>query len=258
MIEPGSDILTNWNNKPAPGWGAASDNYAYGAVHRVQLYRGFTKHMHENNDVSIMNRAATEDLRTVQVWPIIRHVLNGGKAPSPLAAQAAKLIDQWRAGGSSRLDRNLDGKIDAPGAAVMDTAWNGIATAVMRPVLGPLTQNLEDQMGTSSTPSFGSGWYGYVSKDLRTELGMKVRGRFSRRYCGNGSLKACRTSLWAAIQAAARQLKTTEGPNPKDWYSSATAERISFIPGLIPSFTMRWTNRSTFQQVIEFTGHAKP
>ena len=257
MIEPSSDILTNWNNKPAPGWGAASDNYAYGAVHRVQLYRGFTKHMHENNDVSIMNRAATEDLRTVQVWPIIRRVLNGGKAPSPLAAQAAKLIDQWRAGGSSRLDRNLDGKIDAPGAAVMDTAWNGIATAVMRPVLGPLTQNLEDQMGTSSTPSFGSGWYGYVSKDLRTELGMKVRGRFSRRYCGNGSLKACRASLWAAIQAAATQLKTTEGPNPKDWSSSATAERISFIPGLIP-FTMRWTNRSTFQQVIEFTGHAKP
>ncbi len=257
MIEPSSDILTNWNNKPAPGWGAASDNYAYGAVHRVQLYRGFTKHMHENNDVSIMNRAATEDLRTVQVWPIIRRVLNGGKAPSPLAAQAAKLIDQWRAGGSSRLDRNLDGKIDAPGAAVMDTAWNGIATAVMRPVLGPLTQNLEDQMGTSSTPSFGAGWYGYVSKDLRTELGMKVRGRLSRRYCGNGSLKACRASLWAAIQAAATQLKTTEGANPKDWYSSATAERISFIPGLIP-FTMRWTNRSTFQQVIEFTGHAKP
>ena len=30
---------------------------------------------------------------------------------------------------------------------------------------------------------------------------------------------------------------------------------ISFVPGLI-SYTMRWTNRSTFQQVIEFTGHA--
>ena len=86
----------------------------------------------------------------------------------------------------------------------------------------------------SCTPSFDPGWYGYVSKDLRTELGMKVRGPFSRRYCGNGSLKACRTSLWAAIQAAAVQLSATEGPNPSDWYSSATAERITFIPGLIP------------------------
>ena len=45
MIEPRSDTLTNWNNKPAPGWGAASNNWGYGAVHRVQLYRGFTKGM---------------------------------------------------------------------------------------------------------------------------------------------------------------------------------------------------------------------
>jgi hypothetical protein len=93
-----------------------------------------------------------------------------------------------------------------------------------------------------------------VSKDLRSELGMKVRGAYSRHYCGNGSLKRCRASLWAAIQAAASHLKATQGPNPNAWFSSATAERISFIPGLIP-FTMRWTNRSTFQQVIEFTGH---
>ncbi|MEA2145379.1 MAG: hypothetical protein QOG59_966 [Solirubrobacteraceae bacterium] len=255
MVAPRSDTLTNWNNKPAPGWGAASDNYAYGAVHRVQLYTGFSTGMHENNDVSIMNRAATEDLRTVAVWPIIRRVLNGGPAPSKLAAQAAGLIDRWRAGGASRLDRNLDGGIDAPGAAVMDTAWAGIAGAVMRPVLGPLTTRLASLIPVSATPSFDPGWFGYVSKDLRTELGMKVSGRYSRRYCGNGSLKRCRASLWGAIQAAAVTLSHAQGPNPNTWASSATAERITFAPGLIP-FTMRWTNRSTFQQVIEFTGHA--
>jgi acyl-homoserine lactone acylase PvdQ len=254
-IQPRSDILTNWNNKPAPGWGAASNNWDQGSVHRVQLYRGFTKGMRLNNDVGIMNRAATEDLRVVKVWPIIRKVLDGGRAPSKLAAQAASLIDQWRAQGASRLDRNLDGKIDAPGAAVMDAAWNGIALAVMRPVLGPLTSNLEQIMPTTETPSFDGGWYGYVSKDLRTELGMKVRGAYSRRYCGSGSLKACRKALWKAVQTAADKLAKTQGPDPSNWSSSATKERISFIPGLIP-FTMRWTNRSTFQQVIDFTGHA--
>jgi acyl-homoserine lactone acylase PvdQ len=262
MIQPRSEILTNWNNKPAPGWGAASTNWDEGAVHRIQLFRGFTKGMHENDDVSIMNRAATEDLRVIAVWPIIRRVLDGGRAPSKLAAQAADLLDQWRRQGGTRLDLNNDGKIDAPGAAVMDAAWNGMALAVMRPVLGPLTGELSQLMGISNSPStsngssFGSGWYGYVSKDLRTELRMNVRGKFSRRYCGNGSLKACRRSLWAALQAAATQLARTEGPDPADWYSSATDERIKFIPGLIP-FTMSWTNRSTFQQVIEFTGHAK-
>jgi hypothetical protein len=255
MIAPRSDTLTNWNNKPAPGWGAASGNYAYGSVHRVQLYRGFTGHMHENDDVSIMNRAATEDLRAIKVWPIIRRVLDGGPPPSRLAARAAALIERWRAGGASRIDRNLDGRIDAPGAAVMDAAWDGIARAVMHPVLGPLTDNLAAMMPTSSTPSFDPGWYGYVSKDLRTELGIKVRGRYSRRYCGNGSLTACRAALWSAIQAAAVKLSGSQGASPAGWHSSATDERISFIPGLIP-FTMRWTNRSTFQQVIEFTGHA--
>ena len=261
QVDPRSDVLTNWNNKPAPGWGAASDNYGYGAVHRVQLYRGFTTGMDEAGDVSIMNRAATEDLRAITVWPIIRRVLNGGKAPSALAAQAAALIDAWRAQGASRIDLNLDGRIDAPGAAVMDAAWNAIARAVMRPVLGPLTNNLANLITTVNAPgasgsAFDPTWAGYVSKDLRTELGMSVRGRFSRRYCGNGSLSACRKSLWAAIAAAAARLSATEGPDPTRWYSSATAERITFAPGLIP-FTMRWTNRSTFQQVIEFTGHGR-
>jgi acyl-homoserine lactone acylase PvdQ len=251
MVAPRSDTLTNWNNKPAPGWGAASDNYAYGAVHRVQLYSGFSTGMHEADDVSIMNRAATQDLRAVAVWPIIRRVLNGGKAPSGLAAQAASLIDRWRAAGSSRLGDST-GRVANPGAAVMDQAWAGIAQAVMRPVLGPLTTNLANLLPISSTPSFDPGWYGYVSKDLRTELGMKVRGRYSRRYCGHGSLKRCRGALWAAIQAAAVTLEHTYGPHPSAW--STTDKRITFAPGLIP-FTMRWTNRSTFQQVIEFTGH---
>ncbi len=252
MIAPRSDTLTNWNNKPAPGWGAASDNYAYGAVHRVQLYTGFRKGMRESDDVSIMNRAATEDLRAVEVWPIIRRVLDGGPAPSPLAAEAARLIDRWRAAGSSRLGDST-GRVAAPGAAVMDTAWAGIATAVLRPVLGPLTTNLANLLPISATPSFDPGWYGYVSKDLRTELGLKVRGRYSRRYCGGGSLRRCRASLWAAIQAAAAKLAHEYGPNPNAWFT--TDARITFVPGLIP-FTMRWTNRSTFQQVIEFTGHA--
>jgi len=254
MVAPRSDTLLNWNNKPAPGWGAASDNYYYGSVHRVQLFRGFTQGMHEAADVSIMNRAATEDLRAIEVWPIIKRVLRGGRAPSKIAARAVALVDAWRAQHASRIDRNLDGLIDAPGAAVMDAAWNGIATAVMRPVLGPLTSNLAQMIPTTSG-YFDPGWYGYVSKDLRAELGMKVRGPYSRRYCGHGSLTVCRKSLWAAIQAAAVELRTTQGSNPSNWHASAAVERITFTPGLIP-FTMRWTNRSTFQQVIEFTAHA--
>src|SRR3954454_21030408 len=46
------------------------------------------------------------------------------------------------------------------------------------------------------------GWYGYVIKDLRTLLGSKVRGVYSRVYCGRGSLPRCRSALRASLRAA--------------------------------------------------------
>ena len=46
------------------------------------------------------------------------------------------VLQAWRRHGGSRLDRNNDGKIDDPGAAVIDTAWPKIANAFMRPKLG--------------------------------------------------------------------------------------------------------------------------
>ena len=51
------------------------------------------------------------------------------------------------------------------------------------------------------------------------------------------------------------ELEAAQGPDPNAWRADATAERIKFLPGLLP-FTMRYTNRPTgIQQVIEFKGH---
>ena len=89
----------------------------------------------------------------------------------------------------------------------------------------------------------------YVDKDLRTLLEQPVKGRFALKYCGNGSLDACRASLWAAIDAAVGQLaRRRRARDPTAWRS--TAARTGFVPGLIPD-TMRATNRPTFQQVLE-------
>jgi hypothetical protein len=49
-----------------------------------------------------------------------------------------KLLVAWSARGAHRLDLNGDGKIDDPGAAIMDAAWPRIADAMLRPTLGPL------------------------------------------------------------------------------------------------------------------------
>jgi len=76
--------------------------------------------------------------------------------------------------------------------------------------------------------------------------------RFSLSYCGGGRLAVCRSSIWAAIQAAGDKLSAQQGTSdPAAWRASATAEQIHFSP--LQLITMRYTNRpSGIQQVISF------
>jgi hypothetical protein len=169
------------------------------------------------------------------------------------------ILQAWRAKGGSRLDRDLDGKIDDPGAAIMDAAWNRLADAAMTPVLG---KPLADQLSRTLHPRYDqppdgqfSGWHQYMDKDLRTLMGERVRGKFANRYCGAGNVTVCRAALWAALEAAGVELEAQQGPDPTAWRADANAERIKYAPGILP-LTMRYTNRpSGIQQVIEFKGH---
>jgi hypothetical protein len=256
---PPRGLLLSWNNKPARGWIGGDDVHSWTSVHRVKMFHGFGRHPRLQRVVSVMNRAATEDLRGTEVWPVVRAVLRGAPAPDPLTRRAAELVSRWSRHGAPRVDRDGDGRVDAPGAAIMDGAFPRIADTVLRARLGASTDDFAALMDRDEAPagrnggSFGSGWYGIVSKDLRTLLGRHVRGRYHLRYCGAGHRAVCRASLWGALRDAALQLAAAQGPEPSRWHADAEAERIHFVPGLIPN-TMRWTNRPTFQQVIELDG----
>jgi hypothetical protein len=113
----------------------------------------------------------------------------------------------------------------------------------MQPVYGSLTDDLDDVRSLD-----GAAGQSYVDKDLRTLLGDRVNGRFNLSYCGNGSLDACRASLWAVVEQVAGELAAAQGPEPATW--TGAASRTRFTPGLITD-TIRTTNRPTFQQVLE-------
>jgi acyl-homoserine lactone acylase PvdQ len=257
-----SGVLNNWNNKPARGWPAADDQWALGPIGRVDLLNMNTAKRRKHTLASLtgaMNAAATQDVRAMRFVPLLAEVLRGGPAPSARSLRMLELLVDWRAKGGSRLDVDLDGKIDHPGAAVLDTAWNRLADAAMEPVLGPALADQLDQRlhGRYSLPPGGQfgGWHMYMSKDLRTLLGKRVKGPLRNRYCGAGDLAACRAALWAAMEAAGAELQAAQGADPNAWRADANRERISFLPGLL-STTIRYTNRpSGIQQLLEFSGH---
>jgi hypothetical protein len=208
-----------------------------------------------------MNQAATQDIRVMQVWPAIADVVRGGSGTSARVLQLVQLVDQWRERGGSRIDRDLDGFVDDPGAAIMDAAWPKLTDAAMSPVLGPLLPRLAALIGRDNEPdgsgnAYGAGWYGYLDKDLRTLLGREVLSPFRTRFCGAGDFGACRTALVGALQAASDELERAQGSDPTRWRADARPERTAFAGGLLPR-TMRFANRPTFQQVFTFAAHRR-
>jgi acyl-homoserine lactone acylase PvdQ len=235
-------LLLSWNNRSAPGF-MHGDDEPYGSVQRVELFDGWPRRPRLADAVGIMNRAATEDVRS-PVWPVISRVLRTGRAPSTRAQQVVDLLDNWVRRDAPRLDAAGEGLFDDAGPTIMDAVFEPIARAVMGPVFGDLLEDLDAVRGLD-----GQSATSYVDKDLRRLLRRPVRGDFNLRYCGRGSLRACRRSLWTAIAQTADGLAALFGnPDPASWRKPAG--RTRFVPGLIPD-TIRATNRPTFQQVLE-------
>jgi hypothetical protein len=187
--------------------------------------------------------------------PLLSRLLRGSNPPSTQAAQMLALLRSWRANGGTRLDSNADGKIDDPGAAIMDAAYPGIVTNELASRLGPLTTQLNTLFKRWEAPPDGqyAGWYQYFDRDIRGLLAKKrLSDQFNLAYCGKGRLGRCRSEVWAAIQAAAEQLTVQQGTaDPAAWRADVTPELIKFGP--LPLITMSYTNRpSGIQQVISF------
>jgi acyl-homoserine lactone acylase PvdQ len=262
-MNPKNGQIVNWNNRPELGYQAPDDNWMLGDIQRVSLLinnLGHGKHVTPAHVVSAMNAAATQDVREMTIEPVLAKVLGHGKAPSKRDAKMLSLLNSWHRQGGSRLDRTGNGQITAPGAAIMDTAWPLMAKAWSSKVLGrKLSNQLASFINIYDQPPGGqyTGWHVWMIKDLRTILGEKVKGKFALRYCAGGNLKRCADALWSAIDKAGNELAKKQGSNPAHWHSNATAEEISFVPGLLP-YKMRYTNRpSGIQQVLSFSGHAK-
>ena len=238
-----SGRLLNWNNQSAPGF-MHGDGTPYGSIHRVQLFDQWPAQVKLSGVVGIMNRAATEDVRS-PAWPVVSEMLGGADAPSQLAGEVVALLDAWVEDDAPRLDADDDGFNDSAGYTIMESLWGRLGAVVMEPVFGDLTGSLDSIRSLE-----GNDGSSFIQTDLGTLLGKDVKGAFNLRYCGGGNIDSCRESLWLTVEAVSEELAAGFGnSDPSTWLAEAT--RISFTPGLIEN-TMRGTSRPTFQQVLEF------
>jgi acyl-homoserine lactone acylase PvdQ len=254
-VDPPSGILVSWNNKPAKDFPASDSRWDEGGTQRVDWLLKELARTHKHTPASVLaaaNAAATADPRAL-MWPAVTAVLAKGTAPSPLAQAVVDRITSWSAGDASWVDANGDGTVDAPGQAAMKAVWSDLSGAALCGRLGAsLCKALETRQSRFQSPPSGmyGGWHQYMSKDLRTLAGAKVRGKFNVRYCGKGSVSACARDLWAAIDRAAQAEAARQGStDPAQWKSPVT--KISFTP--LPLVDMQYTNRpSGIHQVMQF------
>jgi acyl-homoserine lactone acylase PvdQ len=264
--------LVSWNNKQAPEWAAADDQYAYGPLQRSQMISDRVKagtkgakKMTISQLVQAMEEPASTDLRGYRLLPTLFKAI--GKPKSATVKQALATLSAWQKAGAHRRDLDRDG-VDEETSAIelMDAWWPKLVEGQFKPALGKRAfESLEGMIqlgantgGSPDAPSFFDGWWGYVSKDLRTIYGPKPKGAYSRVYCGGGSKAKCSAMLQRTLTAA---LKVTPAamygggngdcaPNPQP---SCFDQNRPLVTGGITLKPFPFQNRPTFQQVVTLT-----
>jgi acyl-homoserine lactone acylase PvdQ len=264
--------LVSWNNKQAPGWAAADDQYDYGPIHRQQMIADRVRNATRGRGrisivqlIQAMQEPATEDLRGYRLLPTLFKAI--GKPKSPRLRGALGTMRTWHEAGAHRRDLDRDGvDEETPAIEVIDAWWPKLVRAEFKPRLGSEAFDrlqgmlaIGDHTGRSpSAPDFFDGWWGYVSKDLRALFGPRPEGAFSRIYCGNGSKAKCRAmlqrTLAAALKVSPQQLygggdgACAANPQPSCFDQNRPQVTSGITLGPFP-----FQNRPTFQQVVTLT-----
>ncbi len=272
------DYYISWNNKQADDYTSA--NFAAGSVHRANLLDDRVRRLVADGGVTrasltrAMEDAAVTDLRGEDVLPDLIKVLRSEPVTDPKLSAVVQELESWRADGAQRRETTPGSHAYAHADAVrtMDAWWPLLVRAAYEPGLGgDLYQALQANATIDESPSAGhgptgshagsaflTGWWSYVDKDLRSVLGQQVKGPLAKRYCGDGDLSACRSTLLDTLRQAAAQPAAKVYPGDDSckagdqWCADSIIQRA--VGGLTHK-SITWQNRPTYQQVVEFPAH---
>lgn len=272
------DYYISWNNKQAKDYTTAP--WGDGSVHRGNLLEDRVKKLVAAGGVTrssltkAMADAALADLRAEDVLPKLLKVINSSTVTDTTAAAAVTKLSDWVTVGAKRKETSAGSKVyaNADAIRILDAWWPLLVKAEFQPGLGTdlytaFSNNLpidespsaaHGPTGAHAGSSFQYGWWSYVDKDIRAVLGESVQGGLSQKYCGGGSLSACRDALISTLKTAAGLTAAQVYPGDDQcsagdqWCADSIVQRTL---GGIKHGKITWQNRPTYQQVVEYTSH---
>jgi hypothetical protein len=256
QVNPPTGFFVSWNNKPAPQFAAADDQYGYGQVFRSmmltnQLNAQFAGHggkLTRANVVQAMATAASQDLDGLTIVPLLLSYLSGRPQPPEVAAMVSRL-QSWVADGAHRrktapadaqyahaaaiaiadelvprLIRALYDPILAAGG-VGSVGSNGGATSAGYNVLPMQFVNTPNSGNKHLGSAYDGGYEGYVVATLQQLLGQHPVDGFgpevTSKECGGGPA-TCGAAIDQALAATYEALTTANGSaNVDAWTASS-------------------------------------
>jgi acyl-homoserine lactone acylase PvdQ len=261
QIDPKQGFFVSWNNKPAPGFAAADDQYGYGPVYRSQLLvhqlrRQLTRHPHglsRADVVKAMAAASTQDLDGVTVLPALLHYLHGRHESKHVDAMLAKLR-AWYADGAHRIessDKGLGNGVQYAhhaAIAIMDELETNLIEAVWNHLLDGRGISGQGSTGGASVPGYAivpmqftntpnsgdthlgsaydGGWEGNMVKVFDQLTGRHVGAPYDKvirsQWCGGHGGAGCHRSVDRALRRTYRALvKANNSHRVGSWTKSS-------------------------------------
>ncbi|MGH3416863.1 MAG: penicillin acylase family protein, partial [Actinocrinis sp.] len=279
----------SWNNKQAEDYSAADGNFSWGAVQRADLLdQGVKAYLATGQKFTraaltqVMERAALTDLRGKEVLPLLLQVIDSQPVTDANQKALVNELTTWLNAGATltQTAKGATGFQNSAAIQVFDAWWPLLVRSQFQGGMGSnLFGALVNAMQVNESPSGGQqlsasggaltsneaqphkgssfqyGWWGYVSKDLRSVLGQSVADPIPVQYCGGGGLSACRGALLSSLTQAAAEPAATVYPADASCSAGDQWCADSIVQDAVGGITDSpdtWQDRPTFQQVVEY------
>lgn len=265
-INPPTGYFVSWNNKPAPQFAAADDQYGYGQVYRSimltkQLDAQLTAHggkVTRAQVVQAMETAASQDLDGVSVLPLLLKYLGSRTLPNGVPAMLTQLRT-WIAAGAHRHKAKEDDPqyADASAIAIADELIPNLVQALYDPILSAGGMGGAGSTGGASSPgytvlpmqfvntpnsggahlgsAYDGGYESYLVSTLQQLLGQHPADGFGSEItdqeCGPKGSVDCRTAIDAALTKTYNDLAKVNTGAVASWnQSTASAAAKQTMP----------------------------